>query len=122
MGFIDDNINEIKKDYLAGMKPIQLSQKYNITINQLRNLIGRNKWANKKIKLNNKIEEKIITGFTAEIDGLTSDALKVLKSIIKDKEIKKIDKVAAIRSILDISGLHKRVIDNNVKLPQIVIE
>lgn len=93
--------NKIKADYLKGVTPKELAEKYKIDINKLYNKIDNDSWAKEKTKINENIRNDV----QERIKELTDLALETLCEVIKAGDSKYQDKVSASKAILDVSGL-----------------
>jgi len=51
--------NSVQAEYILGVQPKDLAQKYNLTSKQIRAKASREKWKSKKGTIKGKIEEKI---------------------------------------------------------------
>lgn len=93
--------NKIKADYLNGVTPKELAEKYKIDINKLYYKIDNDSWAKEKTKINENIRNDV----QERIKELTNLALETLCEVIKAGDSKYQDKVSASKAILDVSGL-----------------
>ncbi len=93
--------NKIKADYLNGVTPKELAEKYKIDINKLYYKIDNDSWAKEKTKINENIRNDV----QERIKELTDLALETLCEVIKAGDSKYQDKVSASKAILDVSGL-----------------
>lgn len=93
--------NKIKADYLKGVTPKELAEKYKIDINKLYYKIDNDSWAKEKTKINENIRNDV----QERIKELTDLALETLCEVIKAGDSKYQDKVSASKAILDVSGL-----------------
>jgi uncharacterized protein YjcR len=93
--------NKIKKEYLDGVTPKELAEKYEVDINKLYNKIDNDAWAKEKTEINGNIRNDV----QEKIKELTNLALDTLKNVINDPEAKHTDKVSASKALLDVSGL-----------------
>ena len=93
--------NKIKVDYLNGVTPKELAEKYKIDINKLYYKIDNDSWAKEKTKINENIRNDV----QERIKELTDLALETLCEVIKAGDSKYQDKVSAAKAILDVSGL-----------------
>ena len=93
--------NKIKADYLKGITPKELAEKYKIDINKLYNKIDNDSWAKEKTEINENIRNDV----QERIKELTNLALETLCEVIKAGDSKYQDKVSASKAILDVSGL-----------------
>lgn len=93
--------NKIKADYLNGVTPKELAEKYKIDIDKLYNKIDNDSWAKKKTEINENIRNDV----QERIKELTNLALETLCEVIKADDSKYQDKVSASKAILDVSGL-----------------
>ena len=93
--------NKIKADYLKGVTPKELAEKYKIDINKLYNKIDNDSWAKEKTEINENIRNDV----QERIKELTTLALETLCEVIKAGDSKYQDKVSASKAILDVSGL-----------------
>lgn len=94
--------NKIKKDYLEGVTPKELSKKYKFdNIDELYKYIENHKWASELREIQGNVGNEVQN----RIKCLTNLALDTLVEVIKDEETEKNVKVSACKAILDISGL-----------------
>lgn len=92
---------KIKAEYLQGVTPKELAEKYNLTAKQISDKANEEKWVAQKAEISENVRDKV----QIKIDNLTSLALKRLEEVLKDKKTKTNDLVAAIGKAIDISGL-----------------
>lgn len=93
--------NKIKVEYLQGVTPKELAQKYHLKAKQISDKANEEKWVAEKAK----ISENLRIDVQERIKDLTNQALEALCNVINDPECKNADKVSAARAILDVSGL-----------------
>ena len=101
--------NEIKAEYLQGVAPKELAEKYNIKPKTIHDKCNKEGWVQEKQSICENVRE-----ITQErISNLTNLALDTLCEVINDSECKKDTKVQAAKALLDISGLKnsKQVIE-----------
>ena len=101
--------NEIKAEYLQGVTPKDLAEKYNIKPKTIHDKCNKEGWVQEKQSICENVRE-----ITQErIANLTNLALDTLCEVINDSECKKDTKVQAAKALLDISGLKnsKQVIE-----------
>jgi uncharacterized protein YjcR len=110
--------NKIKVDYLNGVTPKELAEKYKIDINKLYYKIDNDSWAKEKTKINENIRNDV----QERIKELTDLALETLCEVIKAGDSKYQDKVSASKAILDVSGLKSLKLDNNIKTDPIEVQ
>lgn len=101
--------NKIKAEYLQGVTPKQLAEKYKVKAQAIYDKANRDNWIEEK----SRIAEKTLEITQERIAGLTNLALDTLCEVINDSECKKDTKVQAAKALLDISGLKnsKQVIE-----------
>ncbi len=92
---------KIKAEYLQGAFPKELAKKYNITAKQISDKANKEKWVNEKSKICEKVRENV----ESQVGRITNLALERLESVLKCKEIRNNDLIAAIGKALEISGL-----------------
>ena len=92
--------NKIKKEYLEGATPRELAVKYKLDVTKISDKAKRDGWTPKKAEISLKVEQTV----QERIVGLTRKALNVLEEVI-DKSDDDKDRIAAARSIIDVSGL-----------------
>lgn len=92
---------KIKAEYLQGITPKELAEKYNLTAKQISDKANEDKWVGEKAE----ISENIRNDVEARIKKLTNEALMALEKVIKNTKAKDADKISASKAILDISGL-----------------
>lgn len=92
---------EIKADYLKGIVPKKLAEKYNILAKTITEKASKENWVDEKTRIFNNLQ------FDVEdyIKKLSKKALKQLEEVIDDSQAEYKDKVSASRAILDVSGL-----------------
>lgn len=93
--------NKIKVEYLQGVTPKELAQKYHLKAKQISDKANEEKWVAEKAK----ISENLRIDVQERIKDLTNQALDALCNVINDPECKNTDKVSAAKAILDVSGL-----------------
>lgn len=93
--------NKIKAEYLQGVTPKELAQKYHLKAKQISDKANEEKWVAEKAK----ISENLRIDVQERIKDLTNQALEALCDVINDPECENKDKVSAARAILDVSGL-----------------
>ena len=91
---------KVKAEYLNGVKPKELSAKYQISLQTIYNKINIGKWKNKKEQFSIKLEQSM----QDSIKGLATKALEKLDAVLTSSTDDK-DIIAAARAILDVSGL-----------------
>ena len=79
--------NKIIADYLNGVTPKELSEKYKIEITKLYYKIDNDSWAKEKTKINENIRNDV----QEQIKELTNLALNALKGVLVDVEAKNAD-------------------------------
>lgn len=101
--------NKIKAEYLQGVTPKELAEKYKIDVKKVNDKASRDKWAKQKAEISIKTHENI----QERIQSLTNLALDTLCEVINDSKTEKNTKVQAAKALLDISGLKnsKQVIE-----------
>jgi CRISPR/Cas system CMR subunit Cmr6 (Cas7 group RAMP superfamily) len=93
--------NKIKVDYLNGITPKELAEKYKLTAKQIHDKANRDSWVKEKTSIAEKTRENV----QERIKELTNLALETLCEVINDPETSSRDKVSASKAILDVSGL-----------------
>lgn len=93
--------NEIKAEYLQGVTPKELAEKYKITAKTIHEKASKERWVDEKTSICKNLQE----GVQEKIKNLTNLALDTLVEVINDCETEKNVKVSACKAILDISGL-----------------
>lgn len=101
--------NKIKAEYLQGVTPKQLAEKYKVKAQAIYDKANRDNWIEEK----SRIAEKTLEITQERIAGLTNLALDTLCEVINDSECRTDTKVQAAKALLDISGLKnsKQVIE-----------
>jgi Mor family transcriptional regulator len=110
--------NKIKADYLNGVTPKELANKYKIDITKIYNKIDNDSWAKEKTEINENIRNDV----QERIKELTNLALETLSEVIKANDSKYQDKVSASKAILDVSGLKAMKIDAQIDEKPIKVE
>ena len=101
--------NEIKVEYLQGVTPKELAEKYDIRADLIHKKANRDNWTAEKESIKEKARE-----ITQErIKELTNLAIDTLCEVVNDSSTEKNTKVQAAKALLDISGLKnsKQVIE-----------
>lgn len=93
--------HKIKAEYLQGVTPKELAEKYKISSKTIREKASKEGWVEVKTTICKNLQQDI----QERIKGLTNVALDALCEVINDPECENKDKVSAARAILDISGL-----------------
>ncbi|MBR5012627.1 MAG: hypothetical protein IKY15_01670 [Clostridia bacterium] len=93
--------NKIKADYLNGVTPKELAEKYKIPAKSIHEKASKENWVDEKASIGKNLKEDV----QAKIKDLTNLALDTLCKVINDPESDNKDKVSASRAILDVSGL-----------------
>lgn len=100
----------IKKEYILGKTPRELAKKHKVTAQCISNRASDEQWRVERVKK----EEEIANEFENQIQELTTLALTELSKILMDEGASYKDKNAAIKTVMDISGLKKE--SKDVKL------
>lgn len=93
--------NKIKADYLNGVAPKELAEKYKIPAKSIHEKASKESWVDEKASISKNLQEDVQT----KIKELSNLALDTLKEVINSPESDNKDKVSAARAILDVSGL-----------------
>lgn len=109
----------IKIDYLQGITPKELAEKYNVDIDKLYKKIENEKWASELREIKGNIGNEV----QEQIADITKLALSRLKDVLSNKEVRTGDLVNAIGKAFDVSGLKssKQEITGNVGVEKIYI-
>lgn len=97
--------NKIKAEYLKGIKPKEIAEKYGIRPKLLHDRASQEGWVAERKRIAENIGEKVQADIENRITTLTDKALNVLENILSDSEVKPEVKVQAVGKVLDISGL-----------------
>lgn len=92
---------KVKKDYLEGVTPKELAEKYKTDIEKIYKKIENEKWARELSEIKGNVGNKV----QARIEHVTNLALERLEGILLDEDIKTSDLVNAIGKAFDVSGL-----------------
>lgn len=92
---------KVKKDYLEGVTPQELSEKYKIEIKKIYKKIENEKWAPELSEIKGNVGNMV----QKRIARVTNLALDRLEDVLSDDEVKTSDLVNAIGKAFDISGL-----------------
>lgn len=99
--------NKIKAEYLQGVTPKQLAEKYKLTAKQISDKVNHEGWVKEKAEISEKVRE-----ITQErLTSLSNLALDTLESLIKADETENNVKVSACKAILDVSGLKTQKVE-----------
>ena len=101
--------NKIKSEYLQGVTPKELAEKYKIKAKTVIDKASKEDWVDEKATISNNLLQNV----QERIQGLTNLALDTLCEVINDSSTEKNTKVQAAKALLDISGLKnsKQVIE-----------
>ena len=91
----------IKAEYLAGVTPKDLAEKYNVSSKTIREKASKENWVDEKATIFNNLQQNT----EARIECLTNKAFDALESVLDDNKADYKDKVSAARATLDVSGL-----------------
>lgn len=92
---------KIKAEYLNGVTPKELAEKYNVSAKTIHEKASKEKWVGEKTRISKELQFDV----KEKIKDLTDLALETLRTVINDPEADYKDKVSASRAILDVSGL-----------------
>lgn len=109
---------KIKTEYLQGVTPKELSQKYDISARTITNKASREKWTIEKSTICDNLRQNA----QDRIKDLTNIALDALVDVINSPDCKNAEKIAAARAILDVSGLKSVKQDLTVKEVPMIID
>lgn len=101
---IDYPWNDIKADYLHGIEPKSIAEKYKFDdINTLYNAIDNRGWKKEKTEIyeniRNNVEDNITEG--------AKEAIIYLREVVNNKKEETKDRIAAAKGLLSVSGLEK---------------
>lgn len=100
---------KIKKEYLQGATPKELSAKYKVDKKKISNWAYEENWTSKKQDISEKIEKN----FERQLETLTTKALETIQDVLNTSTDNK-DRIAAARAALDVSGLKSNKTENTV--------
>ena len=100
----------IKKQYISGKTPRELSEMHGITAQQISNRVSKEKWIVEK----SKKDEDLASKYTSHIEACLELGFNEMQAILKDNNAKDSDKVSAFKAILDVSGLKKETLKNEL--------
>ena len=105
--------NKIKAEYLQGVTPKELAEKYNLRAKAIHEKASKESWVDEKEDLKESIFKNVQEITQERIKACTNLAIDTLCNVINDKETEKNTKVQAAKALLDISGLKnsKQVIE-----------
>lgn len=98
---MSDEWTSIKAEYLDGVPPKKLAEKYKVSYSTLKSKATKEGWTTAKRIISNQVQLDL----TEKIKRYSNDAIEVLHNVMKADETSNRDKVSAAKSILDISGL-----------------
>lgn len=103
--------NEIKKKYLEGVTPKELSVIYKVSAKDIGDKASHDGWVAKKREISGKVEQTV----QDRIVGLTSKALNALEEVL-DTSDNEANKISAARHVIDVSGLKsvRNIVDAGV--------
>lgn len=92
---------KIKSEYLQGVTPKELGEKYGLTAKQISDKANKEKWVAEKAKMCEKVRENT----QERIERITNIALRRLEDVLLNDEVRPSDLVNAIGKAFDVSGL-----------------
>ena len=92
---------KLKAEYLQGVTPKELGEKYGLTAKQISDKANKENWVAEKARICEKVRENT----EEKIDRITSIALRRLEDVLLSDEVRPSDLVNAIGKAFDISGL-----------------
>lgn len=92
---------KIKSEYLQGVTPKELGEKYGLTAKQISDKANKEKWVAEKAKMCEKVRENT----QERIERITNIALIRLEDVLLNDEVRPSDLVNAIGKAFDVSGL-----------------
>lgn len=92
---------KIKSEYLQGVTPKKLGEKYGLTAKQISDKANKEKWVAEKAKMCEKVRENT----QERIERITNIALRRLEDVLLNDEVRPRDLVNAIGKAFDVSGL-----------------
>ncbi len=111
--------NKIKADYLTGITPKELGEKYNMKPKAISDKANEEGW----VKQKSKIAEKVRISVEEEIKNGSTEAVAYLRSVINDSNEETKDRISAAKGILEVSGLKssKQEINGRVDVEKIYV-
>lgn len=94
---------KIKADYLSGITPRELAQKYKIKAKAISDKANKEQWVSEKSEICEKVRKTVEDNIK---DGAT-EAIEYLREVVNNKEEKTVDRIAAAKGLLSVSGLEK---------------
>ncbi len=94
---------EIKVDYLKQIPPRELAIKYKIKAKSISDKANEEGWVGEKAK----ISENIRNNVEGEISEGAKESIIYLREVVNNPEEKTVDRIAAAKGLLAISGLEK---------------
>ena len=94
---------EIKMDYLKQIPPRELAKKYKIKAKSISDKANEERWMDER----SKISENIRNNVEEEISEGAKESIVFLREVVNNPEEKTIDRIAAAKGLLAISGLEK---------------
>ena len=94
---------KIKADYLSGITPRELAQKYKIKAKAISDKANKEQWVSEKSEICEKVRKTVEDNIK---DGAT-EAIEYLREVVNNNEEKTVDRIAAAKGLLSVSGLEK---------------
>ncbi|MCH5201900.1 MAG: hypothetical protein J1F17_01710 [Oscillospiraceae bacterium] len=106
--------NKIKAEYLQGIKPKEIAEKYGLTPKKLHDKANEEKWVEERRKMSENVRDCV----QDKIKNLTNKALQTLEDVLNNPTSETRDKISASKAVLEISGLKsvKQEITGNVEV------
>ena len=93
--------NKIKADYLTGITPQELGEKYSIKPKTISDKAHVEGWTDEKTK----ISENLRMSVEEEIKNGSTEAVAYLRSVVNNADEETKDRISAAKGILEVSGL-----------------
>lgn len=94
---------KIKADYLSGITPRELAQKYKIKAKAISDKANKEQWVSEKSEICEKVRKTVEDNIK---DGAT-EAIEYLREVVNNQDEKTVDRIAAAKGLLSVSGLEK---------------
>ena len=111
---------DIKTDYLNGVEPKAIAEKYQFeSISTLYNAIDNRGWNKEKTEIHENIRNDVENAIR---EG-ANESIKYLREVVNNPEEKTLDRISAAKGLLSVSGLEKseKKITGNIGLEKIFI-
>ena len=110
---------DIKAEYLHGVTPKDLAEKYGIKAKTIHEKASKESWVAEKTSICKNVQESV----EDEIREGAKDSIRYLRKVVNNPSEKTLDRISAAKGLLSVSGLEKseKKITGNLGLEKVFI-